>query len=102
MIANGHALIELTHATDELWHALDHGERVVRPRELDWPRTVLVWRDGSTVRERVLDADETAAMRAAVRGTSVVELAAGFDCENPQARVIDLALRWIEAGLVVR
>ena len=73
---------------------------------------MLVWRTTSppadgvpyspTVHERVLDADETAAIRAAVRGTSVVELAAGFDCENPQARVIDLALRWIEAGLVVR
>jgi hypothetical protein len=97
-----HALLELTHATDELWRALDRGERAVRPRELDWPRTLLVWRAGTRVCERVLDGDETAAMRAAVRGTSVVELAAGFDCENPQARVIDLALRWIEAGLIVR
>ncbi len=55
-----------------------------------------------SVQDRALDPDETSALRAAARGTSVVELAAGFSSENPQARALDLVLRWIEAGVVMR
>jgi hypothetical protein len=98
-----HAIVELTTDADELWHALDRGQRVSSARDLDWPRQVLVWRTtGMSVRDRALDPDEAAALRAAVRGTSVVELAAGFACENPQARVLDLVLRWIDAGVLLR
>jgi hypothetical protein len=98
-----HALVELTTDADDLWRALDRGDRVRRPHELDWPRTVLVWRTGGLeIRDRVVEPDEAAALRAAVRGTSVVELAAGFVGENPQARALDVALSWIDAGVVVR
>ena len=95
-----HALVDLTTQADELWRALDRGERLRRPRDLDWPRTVLVWRtSGMHVQDRVLDPDEATALRAAVRGTSMVELAAGFDSH---ARVMDLVLRWIDGGLILR
>jgi len=94
------SLVELTTQADELWHAIDRGERPRRPHDLDWPRCVLVWRT-ATVQDRVLDLDEAAALRAAVRGTSVVELAAGFRGDNPRARVLDLVLRWIDAGLIL-
>jgi hypothetical protein len=93
-----HALVELTTTADELWHALERGGRGDHPRALDWPRTVLVWRNDDFVCDRVVDPDEAAALRAAARGTSMIELVAGFAGGNPQARVLDLVVRWIDAG----
>ncbi len=98
-----HALVELTTDADELWRALDRHGRTRLPRELDWPRTVLVWRVGGVeARDRAVDPDEAHALRAAVRGTSLGELAASFAGENPQARALDVVVRWIDAGVVVR
>jgi len=97
-----HALVEITTNCDELWHSLDRGGGGAQPRSLDWPRHVLVWRTANmNVRDRVLDPDETAALRAAARGTSIVELAAGFTCDNAHARVIDLVLRWLDGDLIL-
>jgi hypothetical protein len=97
-----HALVEITTTCDDVWHALDRGDRAPHPRALDWPRHVLVWRTAAmNVRDRVLDPDETAALRAAARGTSIVELSAGFSCDNAHARVIDLVLRWLDGDLIL-
>src|SRR5688572_3393273 len=39
-----HALVEVTTSVDELWRAIHAHEAPQFPRELDWPRTILVWR----------------------------------------------------------
>jgi len=98
-----HALVDLTTTSDELWNALDRGAPCDRPRALDWPRTVLVWRThGLAVGDRTVDTDEAAALRLAAQGTSVAELTARLRGDNPSARALDLALRWIDAGVLVR
>lgn len=98
-----HALVELTTDADSLWHALERGALPAVPRELEWPRTVLVWRtDGLAIHDRVVEPDEAIALRAATRGTSIAELASVLVGDNPQARALDLALRWIDAGVVMR
>jgi hypothetical protein len=103
-----HALVSLTTTVDELWCALDDAAefqtraRAKPPRALDWPRTVLIWRkEGSQLAERTVDPDESAALHAAVRGTSLAELAAGLGGYNPHARALDVVLRWIDDGVLV-
>lgn len=103
-----HAIVSLTTTVDELWSTLDDAAaehtraRASWPRALDWPRTVLIWRkEGASLAERTLDPDEAAALRAAVRGTSLVELAAGLGGVNPHARALDVVLRWIDDGVLV-
>ena len=102
-----HAVLQLTTTADELWTRLDDAAanctraRASRPRSLDWPRTVLLWRlEEMDVRDRLVDFDEAAALRAAVRGTSIVALAAGLGGPNPHARAVDLALQWIDSGML--
>ncbi|MDB4952975.1 MAG: hypothetical protein JWO36_544 [Myxococcales bacterium] len=98
-----HAIVDLTTAVDELWTALDAGRPPERPRELDFPRTVLVWRAaGLTVRDRTVEADEAAGLRAAERGTTLDELTTFFGGENPGARALDVVLRWTDAGVLAR
>jgi len=100
-----HAIVQLTTTVDELWGTLDDAAasctraRASRPRSLDWPRTVLIWRyEGMEIRDRTVDLDEAAALRAAARGTSLVELAAGIGGANPHARALDMVLGWIDSG----
>jgi hypothetical protein len=98
-----HALVDMTTEVDTLWHALDRGAHPKRPRDLDWPRSVLLWRTKSReVADRIVEPDEAAALRAATRGTSIVELTAGFVGDNPRARALDVVLAWIDAGVVAR
>jgi hypothetical protein len=102
-LIDAHALVELTTAVDELWTALDAGLPPASPRELDYPRTVLVWRpSGITVRERTVEPDEALALRAVARGTTLGALARTFCGENPSARALDVVLRWIDAGVLAR
>jgi len=103
-----HSLVTLTTTVDELWSALDAAaETQTRahakwPRAVDWPRTVLIWRkDGAEISERTVDHDESAALRAAVRGTSLIELASGLGGRNPHARALDVVLRWIDDGVLM-
>ena len=102
-----HAMVQLTTTVDELWNKLDDAAatctraRAQRPQSLDWPRTVLIWRlDGMDIRDRTTDFDETSALKAAARGTSLVELAAGLAGKNPHARAVDLVLGWIDGGVL--
>ncbi len=93
-----HALVEVTTTVDELWRAIAQGEPLVRPRELDWPRTILVWRTQGVVLHRAVDLDEAHALRRAVTGAPLGEL--GFAGENPTARALDVVLRWIGDGVI--
>jgi hypothetical protein len=45
---------------------------------------------------------EASSLRAARRGTSILELAAGFGGDNPHARVLDMVLGWIDSGVLVK
>jgi hypothetical protein len=102
-LITAHAIVDLTTAVDELWHALDAGLAPERPRELDYTRTILVWRaSGLTVSDRAVEADEAAGLRAAARGTTLTELTSIFGGENPSARALDVVLRWTEAGVLAR
>lgn len=103
-----HALVTLTTTVDELWAALDaaaesQGRAHAKwPRAVDWPRTVLIWRkEGYEIGERTVDPDESTALQAAVRGTSLIELASSMSGRNPHARALDLVLRWIDDGVLI-
>ena len=103
-----HSIVSLTTSVDELWSALDDAAemhtraRARLPRALDWPRMVLIWRTKeSLLAERTVDHDECAALRVAVRGTSLAELAEGLGGHNPHARALDVVLRWIDDGVLV-
>ena len=103
-----HAIVTLTTTVDELWSTLDDAAemngraRARMPRALDWPRMVLIWRtEDALLAERTVDHDETAALRAAARGTSLAELSAGLRGYNPHARALDVVLRWIDDGVLV-
>jgi hypothetical protein len=103
-----HALVSLTTTVDELWVALDRAAETQSrahaqwPRTVDWPRTVLIWRkEGYEIGERTVDPDEASCLRAAVRGTSLVELATGLGGHNPHARALDVVLRWIDDGVLL-
>jgi hypothetical protein len=95
-----HAIVELTTTADELWRAIDAHDMPTFPRELDWPRTTLVWRRGEHLHQRVVAADEVAAVRAASRGVRLSELCTRFRAPNPMARAVDIVLAWIEDGVV--
>ena len=103
-----HALVTLTTATDELWSILDalpadSGTWNRAPRELDWPRTIVVWRtNGGVVRDRVARDDEACALKAAERGTTLTELHHFFGGANPHAKALDAVITWIDSGLLVR
>jgi len=103
-----HSLVTLTTTADELWTALDRAAedhsraRAKWPRQVDWPRMVLIWRkEGYEIAERTVDPDEAASLRAAVRGTSLIELASGLGGHNPHARALDVVLRWIDDGVLL-
>ena len=98
-----HATVQLTTTVDDLWHALDDAAamcqraKVRKPRSLDWPRTVLVWRRArGEIERRTIDPDEVTALRAAARGSSLVELSAGLS----HGRALDIVLRWIDDGVL--
>lgn len=103
-VTAAHAVVSLTTTADDLWNELDDAaalcvrSRVRKPRALDWPRVVLVWRRArGDIERRTIDPDEAAALEAATRGTSLVELSAGLS----HARALDLVLRWIDDGVLV-
>jgi hypothetical protein len=95
-----HVLVELTTSCDELWESIHVHDLPAFPRELDWPRTILVWRGKTGTQQRVVAADEVAALRAASRGVTLAELCARFAAPNPMARAVDIVLAWIEDGAV--
>lgn len=72
--------------TTSLWSALQCGEIPPRPFRLDQAQHVVVWRQGSTVRFRMLGDDEAAAL-------------ASFE-ERP-SKTSSYFRNWVEAGLVV-
>jgi hypothetical protein len=93
-----HAMVSLTTSADELWAAIDAGHPVLdAPDELDWPRTVLVWRASDRLSTRTVAHDEIAALHAATKGAALDELAATF---ASFARALDVMLRWIEDGVI--
>jgi hypothetical protein len=102
-----HVLLDLTMATDELWESLDtvpasSGTWNRTPRELTWPRTVLVWKGELMVRRRSVKPDEACALRAAQRGTTLSELANYFGGTSPHARALDSVIEWIDDGMLAR
>lgn len=99
------AQVHLMTAADELYRAIDRGNVPAPPRELDYPRLVLVWRNpGDEVRMRTVEPDEATALRAVARGATLNQLAIlwAFRITNPHARALDLVVRWLDAGLLAR
>jgi hypothetical protein len=96
-----HAMIAVTSSVDELWRALADNDPPRRPRALDWPRVLLVWRTRGAVVHRVVDLDEVGPLRAAASGVLLAQLCMMFPrAQNPCARAVDLVLRWIDEGAV--
>ncbi len=95
------ALLQLTTTVDDAWTALGRGEPPIQPRVLDWPRTVLMWRDDQpAVYAYAAGLTEGAALRAVKRGTSVAELAGYFTGDDAFNRAADMVLRWTDAGIL--
>ena len=95
------ALLQLATTTDEAWTALGRGEPPTQPRVLDWPRTVLMWRDDQpAVHAYAAGLTEGAALRTVRRGTSVAELAGCFTGDDAFSRAVDMVLRWTDAGVL--
>ena len=98
-----HVLVELTTSVDELWEAIHVHDLPAFPRALDWPRTVVIWRGKTGSHQRVVAADEVAAMHAAAAGVTLGELSAKLAAStNPMARAVDIVLAWIDEHLVAR
>jgi len=96
-------LLQLTTTVDEAWSALGRGEPPTQPRTLDWPRTVLVWRDERpTVYAYAAGLTEGAALRTVKRGTSLTELSGYFTGDDAFSRALDMVLRWADAGVLAR
>ncbi|HEY4242260.1 MAG TPA: putative DNA-binding domain-containing protein [Kofleriaceae bacterium] len=110
-----HALVDLTTSVDESWRTLAGTEAAhdlaaaaaaaatlatLRPRDLDWPRTVLVWRDPSGQdAQRTVPPDEASALRQAAAGARLGDLRFASS-PNPTARAFDVVLRWLADGVL--
>lgn len=96
-------LVPVTTPAAAIYEAMGAGEA---PPALDpvGPQTVLVWRDGLTVRYRVLEPDEAAALAAVAEGqpfAGVCErIAAVAGAETAGARAAQLLGQWLESRLV--
>ena len=98
-----HALVRVVTNADEIWAAMDAGDRIPAPCRRPRPRTVLVWRSELEVSHRAVDTDEAAALKAAARGIALAELWVAFaHRDNPTARAVDVLLGWIGDGVVAR
>ena len=96
-------LVEIATSAHEAWTALARGQEPKQPRSLDWPQTVLMWRDDQlAVYLRPVGLTEAAALRSARSGTSIVELAGGFGCTDPLARATELVVSWTDLGVLAR
>lgn len=96
-----HAMIAVTTSIDEVLRAIAGHDPLPRPRALDWPRVILVWRSRGSVLHRVVDLDEVGPLRAAAGGAVLAQLCTMFPrAQNPCARAVDLVLRWIDEGVV--
>jgi len=97
------ALVETATSAHEAWTALARGEQPTQPRTLDWPATVLMWRDDQhAMYVRAVGLTEAAALRSARRGTSIVELAGGFGGTDPLNRAAELVVSWTDLGVLAR
>ena len=100
-LAPAHRMIAVTTSIDELWRALITSDPPRRPRALDWPRVILVWRSRGALKHRMVDVDEVGPLRAVANGALLAQLCMMFPrAQNPCARAVDLVLRWIDEGVV--
>jgi hypothetical protein len=87
-----------------LWAALHCGEQPPRPERLDAPQDLLVWRQGSQPRFRLLGPEEALALDCALQGKSFAEIvqALAQPATPPQPAACAKAyLRgWVDAELV--
>ncbi len=61
-----------------IWAALTAGELPPPPQRLDAPQELLVWRQGTAARFRMLGGEEAAALDAAARGETIDQSAESF------------------------
>jgi hypothetical protein len=87
-----------------LWAALHCGERPPRPERLDAPQDLLVWRQGSQPRFRMLGPDEAMALDCALQGKSFAEIVQALTQHatppEPAACAKAYLRGWVDAELV--
>jgi putative DNA-binding protein len=102
-LVRAHAVIEVEHAIEPAWRALMDGAPAGVPERS--PRSLLVWREGSTVYHRAVDAVERAALGAAAAGLSFGALCERLADLLPPAEAAQrtgaLLLRWLRDQLLV-
>ena len=90
--------------TTSLWAALQCNELPPRPKRLDAPQELLVWRQGTHPRFRMLGPEEATALSLALDGIPFGKICRAVATQAPHAGTNDCAqtyLRgWVEAELV--
>jgi Putative DNA-binding domain len=90
--------------TVSLWSALQCEEHPPRPYTLDEPQTVMVWRQGTQSRFRILGAEETMALANAQQGvpfgTLCEMIAFSHGAEDAAVRAATYLRGWFEAEIL--
>lgn len=93
------SVLALTHPVVELWRALNQESPL--PEDSTRPEHVLVWRAADVVYHVAVQADEAAAMRAAMASQTIAEICACFaEHENPAQRAGAVLAHWFAEGMI--
>ncbi|MCU1281816.1 MAG: hypothetical protein JWM53_5362 [bacterium] len=99
-----HLLLEVEHAVDDLWRAVEN-EQPIAPPPAE-ARTLLVWRQDVTVYHRALEPlERTALLRArdgATFGVVCELLAESMTMEEAGPAAFQLLARWVGDGIIAR
>jgi hypothetical protein len=94
-------VVELAWAVDELWDEIETETPITEPRIA--ARRVLVWRRGHRIVHRTLDDDEAELAILVNAQATFAELSArlvALMVAEPEQRVVELLLRWLEAEVL--
>lgn len=93
-------VVTMTSNADELWDALEDERPAPAPAAAPG-RAVVVWRRDVTVVHRTLEADEARVVPRLVDGlTFAAACEALADHPAPEARAVELLLRWLDAAML--
>jgi hypothetical protein len=97
-------MLAVQHNVEVFRGAADQESSRPRLRRYATPRHLLVWRDDQTVRYRVLEADERAALAGAMLGESFAllcdRLAVFHDAQTALPRLAAMLHQWLDSGLL--
>jgi hypothetical protein len=91
--------------TTSIWSALKCEERTPAPHALETPQCILVWRQGSTARFRMIGAEELTALEGLGKGLTLAKISQSItsegDMQTVSAKTEAYLREWTEAGLLL-